>query len=117
MLKAYGHIGPGTALPAPQAYAVSRMISGLPDVTAFLAGLVLGVILYLLNVPGMTLGIGIYLPMTISAAVFIGGVIRWIETKRGIKSDKGMIIASGMLGGEGVAGVTIAILKVFSIGG
>jgi uncharacterized oligopeptide transporter (OPT) family protein len=116
MLKAYGQVGPGTMLPAPQAYAVSRMISGLPNATAFLAGLVLGVILYLLNIPGMTLGIGIYLPMTISSAVFVGGIIRWIETKRGIKSDKGMIIASGMLGGEGVAGVAIAILKVFSIG-
>lgn len=116
MLKAYGQMGPGTALPAPQAYAVSRMISGLPDPAAFFAGLGIGVVLYLLKVPGMTLGIGIYLPMTISAAVFIGGVLRWIETKIGFKSDKGMVIASGMLGGEGVAGVTIAILKVFSIG-
>jgi uncharacterized oligopeptide transporter (OPT) family protein len=92
------------------------MISGLPNPAAFYIGFVIGVILYLMKVPGMTLGIGLYLPMTISTAVFIGGIVRWIETKKGLKSDKGVVIASGMLGGEGVIGVTIAILRVFSIG-
>ena len=116
MFKAYGQMGPDTALPAPQAYAVSRMISGLPNPGAFYIGFVIGIILYLIKVPGMTLGIGLYLPMTISTAVFIGGIVRWIETKKGIKSDKGVVIASGMLGGEGVTGVIIAILRVFSIG-
>jgi uncharacterized oligopeptide transporter (OPT) family protein len=119
MFKAYGQMGPDTQLPAPQAYAVSRMISGLPDSWAFYMGFVIGVLLYILKVPGMTLGIGVYLPMTISTAVFIGGIVRWLKTKASIsndnKNDKGVVIASGMLGGEGVTGVIIAILKVFSL--
>lgn len=122
MFKAYGRMGPGTLLPAPQAYAVSRMISGLPHPAAFYTGLVSGIILFLMKVPGMILGIGLYLPMTISTAVFLGGIVRWIETKKNKKNNnnnknhKGIVFASGMLGGEGVAGVIIAILKVFSMG-
>jgi putative OPT family oligopeptide transporter len=114
MFKAYGSMGPDTPLPAPQAYTVSRMISGLPNPAAFVVGLLAGVALYLFKVPGMTLGIGLYLPMTISTAVFLGGIFRFIELKIGIRNNKGVIIASGMLGGEGVTGVIIAISKVLS---
>lgn len=114
MFEAFGAMGPGTELPAPQAYAVSTMVGGLPNVTAFIIGLILGTVLYVINVPAMTLGIGIYLPMFISTTVFIGGALAFIvgkinpEIKR---SDKGVIVASGMLGGEGVTGVVIAIIK------
>ena len=115
MLKAYGAVGPGTELIAPQAYAVSTMLQGLPHVTAFWIGAVIGFGLYILNIPGMTLGLGVFLPMPISAAVFIGGAIAFLLKKSlsqtGI-GDNLSIIAAGMLGGEGLAGVTIAIVKV-----
>lgn len=118
MLSAFGGIGPGTELPAPQAFATSSMISGIPHITAFWIGLVIGVILYVLNVPGMTLGLGVYLPVFISTTAFIGGFISIIVKKvlKADKGDKGLIIASGLLGGEGVAGVTIALVKVVSGG-
>ncbi|HHY90109.1 MAG TPA: peptide transporter [Clostridiales bacterium] len=116
MLKAYGSMGPGTELPAPQAYAVSAMVGGLPNTTSFIIGLIIGLALYLLNIPGMTLGIGIYLPMTISSAAFIGGAIRFIVSKVKPESqEKGTIISSGLLGGEGVTGVLISIIKVFTM--
>ncbi len=114
MFRAFGAMGPGTELPAPQAYAVSTMVGGLPNVTAFIIGLILGAVLYVINVPAMTLGIGIYLPMFISATVFIGGALAFIVSKINPevkRSDKGVIVASGMLGGEGVTGVVIAIIK------
>lgn len=117
MLKAYGAMGPGTELPAPQAYAVSTMVGGLPHQTAFYIGLVVGVVLYVLNIPGMTLGIGIYLPMFISTTAFIGGLLSFVVSK--VKpefNEKGVIISSGMLGGEGVTGVIIAIIKVITMG-
>ncbi|SDK86572.1 OPT/YSL family transporter [Natronincola ferrireducens] len=117
MFKAYGSMGPGTELPAPQAYAVSTMVGGLPNTFAFIVGLVLGVALYLFNIPGMTLGIGIYLPMFISTAVFLGGFLNFIISKiKPNTSDKGVIVSSGMLGGEGVTGVIIAIIKVITMG-
>lgn len=118
MLKAFGEFGPGTELIAPQAYAVSTMLNGLPNVTAFWIGLVIGFGLYVLNIPGMTLGLGVFLPMTISAAVFIGGAAGYVLKKMtppGKKNDRISIIAAGMLGGEGIAGVTIAIIKVLTM--
>lgn len=116
MFKAYGEMGPGTDLPAPQAYAVSTMVGGLPNPPAFIVGLIVGVVLYLLNIPGMTLGIGIYLPMAISSAAFIGGMINFIVSKlKPHFHEKGIIVSSGMLGGEGVTGVIIAIIKVITM--
>jgi len=116
MYRAYGTMGPGTELPAPQAYAVSTMVGGLPNTSAFIAGLVIGFVLYILNIPGMTLGIGIYLPMYISTTAFIGGLINLLVSR--IKpelSEKGTIVSSGLLGGEGVTGVLIAIIKVLTM--
>lgn len=119
MLKAFGQVGPGTELIAPQAYAVSIMLNGLPDVTGFWPGLFIGFLLYILNIPGMTLGLGVFLPMEISATVFFGGMLSFI-LKRVLpvlnNSDNISIIAAGMLGGEGIAGVTISILEVLKAG-
>ena len=111
--QAYGAMGPGTELVAPQAYAVSTMVSGLPNPPAFIVGLVLGIALYLLNIPGMTIGIGIYLPMVISAAAGLGGLFRVIiDRKWPAFNPRAQLISSGFLGGEGVAGVIIAIIQV-----
>lgn len=116
MYKAYGTMGPGTELPAPQAYAVSTMVGGLPNTGAFIAGLVIGFVLYILNIPGMTLGIGIYLPMFISTTAFIGGLINLLVSKTKPELlDKGTIVSSGLLGGEGVTGVLIAIIRVLTM--
>lgn len=116
MKKAFGSMGPNTELVAPQAYAVATMVKGLPNVYAFLGGLAIGFVLYLLNIPVMTIGIGVYLPMTISFAAFIGGVFRLLTDKFAPSfSEKGTLISSGFLGGEGVTGVIIAIIKVVTM--
>jgi uncharacterized oligopeptide transporter (OPT) family protein len=118
MLKAFGEFGPGTELIAPQAYAVSTMLKGLPDVMAFRIGLVAGCGLYVFGIPGMTLGLGVFLPMTISTAVFLGGMMGLLLKKitpPAKQNDKVSIIAAGMLGGEGIAGVSIAIIKVLTM--
>ena len=116
MFRAYGTMGPGTELPAPQAYAVSTMVGGLPNTPAFFFGLVIGIIIYLMKLPGMTLGIGMYLPMEISTAAFVGGVISLIVGKIKPKSkETGMIVSSGLLGGEGITGVVLAIIRVLTV--
>jgi len=116
MFKAYGTFGPGTELPAPQAYAVSTMVGGLPNQGAFFWGFAIGFALYMLNIPGMTLGLGIYLPMFISTTVFAGGLLGLVFGKREEESkNRGTVLASGILGGEGVAGVLIAIIKVLTM--
>ncbi|KUK92654.1 MAG: Oligopeptide transporter, OPT superfamily [Thermotogales bacterium 46_20] len=116
MFRAYGTMGPGTELPAPQAYAVSTMVGGLPNTPAFFFGLVIGIIIYLMKLPGMTLGIGMYLPMEISTAAFVGGVISLIVGKIKPESkETGMVVSSGLLGGEGITGVVLAIIRVLTV--
>jgi uncharacterized oligopeptide transporter (OPT) family protein len=111
LLTRYGEFG--GELPAPQAHAVAALAAGIPDVTAFIIGGAIGLAIYLLRLPGMTLGLGVYLPMAISAPVFLGGLIRLLVKKwRPAWDDKGVVAASGLLGGEGVTGVVIAIIQV-----
>lgn len=116
ILKAYGpeSFGDPTVFPAAQAAAVSAMAKGISCMPAFLAGLIAAVILYFLNFPVMTLGLGVYLPFYMTMTAFIGGLLRFIvdRAKPGMEEEKGtgQIIAAGVLGGEGVIGVVIAIV-------
>lgn len=116
MAKAFG--GFGTAeLPAPQASAVAAMVGGLGNYTAFFIGLGIGMILYLLKVPAATLGLGVYLPSYISSIMAIGAVAM-LGAKKLFKKEKaeenGALISSGLLGGEGITGVIIAIIAIFN---
>lgn len=99
---------------APQAAAVAAMVGGIPHMTSFLIGLVLGCVLYCANFPVMTLGLGVYLPFYLSATAFLGGALKFILEKAAPDWDKkgtGLIIASGLLGGEAVVGVIIALIQ------
>ena len=91
---------------------VAAMVGGIPNLTWFLIGLVAAVILYVINFPVMTLGLGVYLPFYLSATAFVGGLVRFIVMKAFPKYEArgtGSIIASGLLGGEAVVGVIIAL--------
>ena len=121
IIKAYGAsaIGDPQLFPAAQAGAVGAMAGGISNVPAFWIGLVVAVILYCLNFPVMTLGLGIYLPFYMSATAFLGGLLRFIVDKVKPEMEKkeatGQIIAAGVLGGEGVVGVIIAIIMAVQI--
>ena len=111
-------LGPfgSTNLPAPQASAIASMINGLANNTSFILGLVIGTILFIIKVPSATLGLGFYLPMNISLAMAAGAIIQIAATKIfGKKStdENTPIISSGLLGGEAITGVVIALLTIF----
>jgi len=113
LVSVYGleAFGPDKFFVAPQAYAVSIMIKGIPNLTGFLSGVIIGLVLGLLGVPAMTLGIGVYLPMIISVPALIGGLARVYIDKRHPKySEYGIIAGSGLLGGEGITGVIISLI-------
>lgn len=138
LLNAYGAdaFGPGKLFVSAQASVVATMVSGIPSVPAFALGLVAGVALYCLGIPSMMLGLGVYLPfyMTLSAslgaAVKIaydrvasirntrasGNVAANANTDAGETSheETGIIVASGVLGGESIVGVIIALASVAS---
>lgn len=115
ILGAYGAsaFGNPELFPAAQASAVAAMVGGISHVPAFVIGMVVAVVLYLLKFPVMTLGLGVYLPFYLSATAFIGGALRFILDKAAPKFEKsgtGSIIAAGLLGGESIVGVIIAIV-------
>ena len=103
------------AFPAPQARAVAAMAGGLDNQVAFFIGTAIGIILFLLRLPSATLGLGVYLPTYISSAMALGAVIMAICSKasKGKAEEKAALISSGLLGGEGITGVIIAIFTMF----
>lgn len=116
ILTAYGPTAFGNPeyFVAPQASMVAAMVGGIPHMTSFLIGLALGCLLYVVNFPVMTLGLGVYLPFYLSATAFLGGALKFMVQKSAPEWDKegdGMIIASGLLGGEAVVGVFIALIQ------
>ncbi len=120
MRRAFGGFGT-EALPAPQAAAVSAMVGGLSHIPAFLIGLGVGLVLYLANLPSATLGLGVYLPIYISSIMGLGSLLS--ITFKALFSSKTTgdrvdtrtgLIASGLLGGEGITGVVIAIISMLS---
>ena len=104
-------------LPAPQAAAVAAMARGLDSPAAFFIGAVIGIVLFLLRVPSATLGLGVYLPTYISSAMALGAVIM-AAVKKAMKNkekaeENAALVSSGLLGGEGITGVIIAIISMF----
>lgn len=119
ILKAYGPEAFGSEMfPAAQASAVAAMVGGISHMPAFIIGLVAATILYCINFPVITLGLGVYLPFYLSATAALGGAIRFVCDKvvpKFEKDGKGTIIASGLLGGESIVGVIIAMYYAFQI--
>ena len=116
MKNAFGTFGT-SELPAPQAAAVAAMTGGIGNKSAFFIGLVIGIILYISKAPAATLGLGFYLSTSISSIMALGAMIMYIVKK--IAKDKAKadntssLISSGLLGGEGITGVIIAIISMF----
>ena len=112
-----GTFGPifSEALPAPQARLVFSMVNNAFDPLIFWGGAAIGAVLCIFGLPATTLGIGLYLPFAFSCAIFIGGVIKWVADRQWPKSEeKGMIVASGVFGGESLTGVLIAFMSFFA---
>ncbi|MEA4889828.1 MAG: OPT/YSL family transporter [Clostridiaceae bacterium] len=114
----YGGVGGSTGLSAAQAFSVTAMVNGIGDNFVFLVAALLGCALYLCKIPAMIVGIGMLLSFNMSAAIFLGGLIRaavdFIRRKKPQDNATGNIIAAGMLGGEGITGVILAIITMFS---
>jgi putative OPT family oligopeptide transporter len=106
-------------LPAPQATLMKTIIEGvlagsLPwGLVLTGSGLALGAMLC--GVSGLAFAIGVYLPLASMAPIYVGGVVRALS-QRGVdprpegQADPGVLAASGLVAGEGLAGVAIAIL-------
>ena len=138
LLNAYGAdaFGPGKLFVSAQASVVATMVSGIPSVPAFALGLVAGVALYCLGIPSMMLGLGVYLPFYMTLSASLGAAVKIaydrVASIRNARAngdattnantgtdetsheETGIIVASGVLGGESIVGVIIALTSVAS---
>lgn len=105
-------------LPAPQATLMRTVIEGvlagsLPWPLVAIGGAFSACAL-VAGLPGLPFAVGIYLPLASLTPVFLGGIVRRaVEANRQGKpgeTDAGVLAASGMIAGEGLAGVAIAFL-------
>ena len=117
----------GAEVPAPQATLMKMIVEvimggNLPWNLVFI-GVFLAIALEILRVPVMPFAIGLYLPIYLNASIMIGGVVRMFmdrrknvdeETKTKQTTD-GTLYCAGMIAGEGLVGILLAIFAVFGI--
>ena len=115
-------------LGAPQAMMMKMVIEGvmggdLPWALVF-TGVFLAVFIEILGLPVLPVAIGIYLPFHLNAGIMAGGLVRWLVENRKYKSEKakneavqsGILYTSGMIAGEGIVGIILAVLAVITVG-
>ncbi|HEX7809329.1 MAG TPA: OPT/YSL family transporter, partial [Thermoanaerobaculia bacterium] len=103
-------------LAAPQATLMKTVIDGVLSGSMpwglVGTGAALTICALIAGLPGLAFAVGIYLPLGSLTPIFLGGIIRRIvDARRGNKAadnDAGILGASGMIAGEGLAGVLIA---------
>jgi len=108
-----------TELPAPQATLMKLVIDGVLDqslpwgLVAIGAGI--AIVVELLRIPSLPFAVGVYLPVATMTPIFVGGLLRWWLEKRAAseeqrieRRDKGVLLGSGFVGGEGLLGVGLA---------
>ncbi len=107
-------------LGAPQATLMKMIVEGvmennLPWTLVFI-GISLAIVVEILGIPVLPFAIGVYLPIQLNACIMVGGLIRLVlDKKDDFKINSGILYCSGMIAGEGLAGILLAILAVVGI--
>lgn len=122
--------GYGSAeLPAPQATLMKMVVEGvmggnLPW-TLVLGGVGIAVVVEILGIPVLPFAVGLYLPIHLSTPIMAGGLIKlYIEKKKNIseedrkkKIENGTLYTSGLIAGEGLVGILLAVFAIVKING
>ncbi len=113
-------------LGAPQATLMKMIIEGvmdgnLPWALVF-TGVFIAVVVEVIGIPVLPFAIGIYLPVQLNACIMIGGLVRLFIEKKKMAEEKrtqavtdGTLFCSGMIAGEGLVGILLAVFAVFGI--
>ena len=113
-------------LGAPQATLMKLIIEGvmegnLPWALVFV-GVFIAIVVEILGIPVLPFAIGVYLPVQLNACIMVGGLVRLAldklkrdeEEKKTIVNN-GILFCSGMIAGEGLVGILLALLAVFGV--
>lgn len=120
--------GYGSAeLPAPQAMLMKMVVEGvmlgnLPW-NLVLIGVFLSLAMWILGIPVLAVAIGVYLPIHLSAPIMVGGLLRRYMESRNFADaaertncvQSGVLYSSGLIAGEGLIGILLAILAVMDL--
>ena len=120
--KTYGYTGEG-ALVAPQANAMAAIIEplmfgGQTPWLLYIIGAILAILLDVVGVPALAFSLGMFIPLQLNLPLLVGGFLAWLIKTRSqdaelnkARSEKGTLLASGLLAGGAIMGIISAILK------
>lgn len=113
-------------LPAPQANLMKLVIDGVLDRqlpwNLIFIGVGISLVVFALRLPPLAFAVGVYLPMSTMASVFLGGLLRHLITRKKSEAEteetreRGVLFSSGLVGGEGLTGVVLAIVVLLNDG-
>ena len=112
-------------LAAPQATLMKMIVEGvmegnLPWTLVFI-GACTAIVAEIIGIPSLPFAIGIYLPVHLNSCIMIGGVVRYVLEKSKKKRENddivsdGILFCSGMIAGEGLVGIFLALLAVLGV--
>lgn len=114
-------------LAAPQATLMKMIVEGVMSAelpwNMVILGAVTAVVIEILGIPVLPFAIGMYLPISLSACIMAGGLVRLIIDKKRFGAEEertaavngGILFCSGMIAGEGLIGIALALLAVFGL--
>jgi putative OPT family oligopeptide transporter len=115
-------------LSAPQATLMKMIVEGvmggkLPWGLVFV-GVFIAIAVEILRIPVLPVAIGLYLPLELSTCIMVGGAVRWFVENRKYKDkeekdsvvNSGVLACSGMIAGEGLVGVLLAVFALIPVG-
>lgn len=132
LLHAAWGFGNSSQLPAPQATLMKLVVEGVMGGTLpwglVFCGVFVAVVIEILGLPVLPVSIGLYLPIHLSAPIFVGGMIRKLVESQKVDTeeaaalkkdrvDRGLLYSSGMIAGEGLIGILLAVLAVIPMRG
>lgn len=112
---------------APQASLMSMVAKGIMENklpwSLVLIGVTFGVMVELMKIPVLPFALGLYLPIPLSTGVVIGGIVRTLvdkkfkndEIKLKNQTEKGILLASGLVAGDALMGIVIAVFAMLTI--
>jgi len=113
-------------LAAPQATLMKMIIEGVMNAelpwNLVIIGVCIALLIEVLGIPVLPFAIGVYLPVHLNACIMVGGLIRLImdklrcdENRKKAMVNDGILYCSGMIAGEGLAGIILAFLAVLKL--
>lgn len=113
-------------IPAAQATMMKMLVEGIMNAdlpwALILIGVFVAVVAEILKIPVMPFAVGMYLPFSLSAGIMAGGAVRFIVEKikgtdgeKKERGDRGVLFTSGLIAGEGIMGIVLAILAVAGV--